>query len=186
MNPADEIQAGIEQFYPDLCRYARRFYAQPADADDLAHSAIYLAQTRAGQLRDRSKLKFWLFRTIQREFLQQRRRQLRHPVTELSEYDPEIPRHSPVGDAASDSAEVHRALGELVEPYRQPLMMYYLDGLSYREIAARLAVPLGTVMSRLSRGRQQLRALLEPRAHSAAEITEPASQTSQTVQAFSF
>ena len=99
-------------------------------------------------------------------------RQSNHPETEF------LPEHhdSPIVDLAAlrllDARTAFDALREVGEPYRPALELFYLEGLSYKEIAEILRIPVGTVMSRLSRGKEQLKAVLAAaiaRNHSATE-----------------
>ncbi len=115
---------------------------------------------RGYQLRDGSKARTWLFTTLYRHFLRQRQRSSRFVATEIEDVDPAaISTPAKVGEHV-DSQLVAECLQKLDETFRAPLTLFYLDQLSYREIAETLDVPIGTVMSRLSRGKDQLRALL--------------------------
>jgi RNA polymerase sigma-70 factor (ECF subfamily) len=75
-----------------------------------------------------------------------------------------------------DGALVLEALGAVAEAFRAPLTLFYLEDLSYQEIAETLGVPVGTVMSRLSRGKDQLRAALAAQAQSPQIVPFPAAQ----------
>jgi RNA polymerase sigma-70 factor (ECF subfamily) len=110
---------------------------------------------KSHQVLDPKKLKTWLFTTLYREFLKKRRRINRFPEVDLESVD-----LSPVEGKHMDnldSALLLSALQKLDEEYRAPVVMFYLDQLSYKEIAAVLNLPIGTVMSRLSRGKSLLR-----------------------------
>ncbi len=108
------------------------------------------------QLRDVSKVKTWLFTTLYREFLEKKRRQTRFPHFELSEVNEDLPRIAPVTIYQLDSSAVLQALSRLDEAFQAPLTLFYLEDYSYKEIAEILAVPIGTVKSRISRGIVQL------------------------------
>ncbi len=143
--------------YASLFRFALSLTQNEPEALDLVQQAFYLWAVKGHQLRDISKLKTWLFTTLYREHLAVRRRQSRFPQVSLEELD-----HHPVPVPAEtveclDGDTVLRVLSELAEPFRAPLALFYLENLSYKEIAEMLDVPPGTVMSRLSRGRGQLR-----------------------------
>jgi RNA polymerase sigma-70 factor (ECF subfamily) len=107
-------------------------------------------------LRDRSKTKSWLFTTLYREFLRRRRHEVRFPQVELEETRDEEMSILP-NTNAFDGSIVLEALRELEEPFRAPLSLFYLEQFSYAEVAEVLDVPIGTVMSRLSRGKALLR-----------------------------
>src|SRR5690606_21703753 len=111
-----------------------------------------------GQLRDRSKAKTWLFTTLHREFLSQRRRASKFSGDPIDEENTVCTTSS--DDDAERQMDGQRALdllGKLDETYRAPLALFYLQQHSYKEIAAILEIPIGTVMSRISRGKEILR-----------------------------
>jgi len=116
------LASDLERCYPDLCRYARNFETPLIDAQDLAHSTVCHAHARLHQLRDPAKLRQWLFRTLQRQFLQQRRRHVRHPWQPLSESEWELPRAQPAGELASDAAQVRGAGCALPHPAGHALL----------------------------------------------------------------
>jgi RNA polymerase sigma factor (sigma-70 family) len=143
--------------YAALYRFALSLIQNESDALDLVQQAFYLWAAKGHQLRDAAKLKTWLFTTLYREYLAVRRRQSHYPQVTL-----EVLEHEPVSPSAEtverlDSDVVLRALSQLDEVFRAPLALFYLENLSYKQIAEMLGVPPGTVMSRLSRGREQLR-----------------------------
>src|SRR5882724_1839805 len=112
-------------------------------------------------MRDRSKVKTWLFTTLHRIFLEARRRQTRFPHRSLDEVAPEdLPASSPLSDDQMDSAQVLRALALVDEVYQGAVALFYLEDCSYREIAEILEVAEGTVKSRIARGITQLRQLM--------------------------
>ena len=111
-------------------------------------------------MRDGNKAKSWLFTTLYREYLGTYRRNVRHPQVDLDDAESEIPPVPPDIFNDLDGATVVSSLTEVDEVFRAPLTLFYLEDLSYKEIADVLEVPMGTVMSRLSRGKEQLRKLL--------------------------
>lgn len=121
----------------------------------------FLQWARKGHtLRDLDKVKTWLYTTLYREWLAITRREKMH---EHVEFEPDL--HGGEADAAPeaprvDSATLQRALDELDVNYRAPLVLFYMRELSYREIAETLGIPIGTVMSRLSRAKDALRCAL--------------------------
>ena len=133
-----------------------------ADASDLTQQTFYLWATKGHQLRERSKVKTWLFTTLHRIFLEAPRRQTRFPHRGLEEFAPEdLPASSPPSDDHMDSAQVLRALAQVDEVYQGAVALFYLEDCSYREIAEILGVAEGTVKSRIARGITQLRHLME-------------------------
>ena len=151
----------VEEHYEAAYRFASSLSGNHHDACDITQQAFYLAHTRSHQLRDAAKRKQWLFTILHREFLRTRRRDTAHPQTTLEFSEPALP-HITVDHAARlDSKAVLVVLQTLDDNFRMPLALFYLDQLSYKEIAAALDVPIGTVMSRLARGKQMLRQRLE-------------------------
>lgn len=155
MNQTD-FQQLVDLQYAPLFRFALSLSKSDADAADLTQQTFFLWATKGHQLRDRTKAKSWLFTTLYREFLGRRRHEVRFPKIELDEVREEEMSISP-NVHAFDSATVLQALREVEEPFRTPLTLFYLEQFSYQEIADMLEVPIGTVMSRLSRGKALLR-----------------------------
>jgi len=147
-----------------LHRFALSLTRSESDAMDLTQQTFYLWARRGHQLRDGSKVKTWLFTTLYREFLALRRHAISHPQVPLEAAQDELPVLTPDTVDRMDADSVLAALMEIDEQYRMPLMMFYMDDCPYKEIADLLSVPIGTVMSRIARGKQQLRRLLADRA----------------------
>ncbi len=151
----------VEQWYQPLFRFAAGLSNQ-TDAADLTQATFETLLKKGSGIRDRSKVKPWLFTTLYRLFLQQVRRGSKW--THIDIHDPNLALQAPAGDVGqnTDREAILNALALLDKKYRAPLVMFYLGDLSYKEIAAVLDAPIGTVMSRLSRGKRYLRELLEP------------------------
>jgi RNA polymerase sigma-70 factor (ECF subfamily) len=156
------VQRLVDDNYSALYRYAYRLSGSAADADDLTQDSFCKAQLNLGQLRDPSRARPWLFSILRNAYLHRVRaeRQSRcvslDSVCDLAEPSPE-----PLPDV--DSEQLQTALNELAEVYRTPLILYYFDDFSYREIAEQMDLPIGTVMSRLARAKAWLRGrLLQP------------------------
>ncbi len=150
----------MSRYYAPLYQFAFSLTRTEADACDLTQQTFYIWATKGHQLRDGSKVKTWLFTTLHREFLNMRRKLVRFPHHELTEMDHELPGISPTMVEALDSAKVVDLLKRVAEPYQAALALFYLEDYSYKEIAAILDVPLGTVQSRISRGMAQLQQLI--------------------------
>ncbi|MDX6766427.1 MAG: RNA polymerase sigma factor [Candidatus Methylacidiphilales bacterium] len=151
----------VADYYDGLYRFALSLSQREADAADLVQQTFLRWATKGGQLRDLSKVKTWLFTTLHREFLGSRRRATRFQHHEVESVEHELPVvDSPIA-RQMDGALVMEALGQVEEVYRAPLGLFYLDDHSYHEIAVILGIPIGTVMSRLSRGKEQLRNILK-------------------------
>jgi RNA polymerase sigma-70 factor (ECF subfamily) len=151
-----DFQQLVDQQYSPLYRFALSLAKSKADAADLTQQTFFLWATKGNQLRDCSKAKSWLFTALYREFLSRRRHEVRFPKIELDDVREEEMSISPNVNAF-DSATVLQALQAVEDPFRAPLTLFYLEQFSYQEIAGMLEVPIGTVMSRLSRGKAQLR-----------------------------
>jgi RNA polymerase sigma-70 factor (ECF subfamily) len=150
----------VENFYTPLYRFALSLSRKESDAADLTQQTFFLWASKGHQLRDPSKVKTWLFTSLYREFLGRKRQQDRFVEAESSAEAiaaQAIPA-SVVNQLDGDI--VQRALFALEEIYRAPLTLFYLQQHSYKEIAETLEVPIGTVMSRISRGKEQLRKTL--------------------------
>jgi RNA polymerase sigma-70 factor (ECF subfamily) len=151
-----EFEQVVDQYHEVLFRFAFSLVQSEQEARELTQQTYYLWASKGHQLRDRSKIKTWLFTTLHREFLGGRRRQVKFPHHELEEVETELPTHSAPESYALDGATVRTALGRIDELYRLPITLFYLDDYSYNEIAEILQVPLGTIKSRISRGMAML------------------------------
>jgi RNA polymerase sigma factor (sigma-70 family) len=150
----------VDTLYEPLYRFAFTLSRNEADAADLTQQAFYLWAAKGHQLRDRTKVKTWLFTTLYREFLATRRKQERFtPCEEDVEADSTPVPASVINRLDGQAAQ--KALLSLPETYRSPLTLFYLQEQSYREIAEILGIPVGTVMSRISRAKAALRKLLD-------------------------
>ncbi len=153
----DEV---VAEFYVPLYRFALSLAGSVAPASDLTQETFYLWLQHGTGLRDPSKVKGWLFTTLYREHLRGNRRTLRFPHHELEEVVSELPVVGPADVGLIDGRLVMQALAQLDENHRAPLSLFYLESFTYPEISEALGIPIGTVMSRLSRGRDQLRRCL--------------------------
>lgn len=159
--PTDVFTQLVDAHYTPLYRFALSLTRNSSDACDLTQQTFFIWARKGEQLREAQKAKSWLFTTLYREFLRGRRRS--ENVTALEDLPPgENDPAAPEVDLVSgmDAGLVVEALQEVDEVYRVPLTLFYLEELSYKEIADTLEVPIGTVMSRLSRGKSQLRTAL--------------------------
>jgi RNA polymerase sigma-70 factor, ECF subfamily len=146
----------VDQQYAPLYRFALSLAKSESDAADLTQQTFFLWALKGEQLRDSSKAKSWLFTTLYREFLNRHRHEVRFPKVELHDAPEEAVSIVPNMNAF-DGVSIMKALREIEEPFRAALTLFYLEQFSYQEIANVLGVPIGTVMSRLSRGKTQLR-----------------------------
>lgn len=155
-----DLESIVSELYSPVYRFAFSLSRNETHAADLTQETFLILAKQQAQVRDITKIKSWLFTTLRREFLRGLRSQSTHPEVELKpEHQDELVADSGVLKA-SDAATVMEALAGVDESYRMVLELFYLADLSYKEIAATLDIPIGTVMSRLSRGKEQLRTLL--------------------------
>jgi RNA polymerase sigma factor (sigma-70 family) len=148
----------VDAYYEALYRFGYSLTRSPDHAADLVQETFSIWAAKNEQLRDRSKAKTWLFTTLHREFLGQRRKQARFSDEPLDEnVEQEASGNEERADRQLDGQRVVELLGEMDEMYQAPLALFYLQQHSYKEIAEILDVPIGTVMSRLSRGKELLR-----------------------------
>lgn len=151
----------VDAHYQGLFRFALSMCRRESTAQDLVQQTFLQWAKKGHTLRDSSKVKTWLFTTIYREWLGMARKEKKHPEVE---FEPDL--HGSTQDDSDgqnprvDSATLQTALEQLAPNYRAPLVLFYLKELSYRDIAETLGVPIGTVMSRLSRAKDQLRSIL--------------------------
>ena len=157
---APDFERIVDAHYAALYRFALSLARSEAAAADLTQQTFYLWASRGHQLRDQSKAKSWLFTTLYREFLGMHRREARFPQADLDGATAELPAECGSVADSIDGAAVVAALRDVDEVFRVPLTLFYLEQFSYREIAAMLDIPAGTVMSRLSRGKAMLRKIL--------------------------
>jgi RNA polymerase sigma factor (sigma-70 family) len=150
----------VGQFYEPLYRFAFSLTGVEADACDLTQQTFAIWAAKGHQLRDKSKVKTWLFTTLHREFLGTRRKQTRFPMVELDEAATDMPVAPPPSGQGLDAAQALEALSELDETFQAPIALFYLQDCSYNEIAEILGLPLGTVKSRLARGLARLHQML--------------------------
>ena len=152
-----DFENAVNSFYEGLYRFAYSLAGNADDASELTQETFARFLSRHGQIRDHGKIKAWLSTTLYRTFLGWKRRETRHPHVELSLVEDELPAFTPESVDKLESESVNRALLQVEERYRVPLALYYFEQLSYVEISEVLEIPIGTVMSRLSRGKELLR-----------------------------
>jgi RNA polymerase sigma-70 factor (ECF subfamily) len=163
------------QYAPQLFSTALRMTRNRADAEDLMQETFTKAWRAFDSYQQGTNLRAWLFRILTNTYINKYNSQLRKPVeTELDEVE-ELYLFKRLGafdqSQLSKSAEdqmlemftddeVKNAIEELPESFRIPLLMSDVEGFSYKEIAEILEIPIGTVMSRLHRGRKAMQKML--------------------------
>jgi RNA polymerase sigma-70 factor, ECF subfamily len=158
---ADGLQALVDAHYEALFRYAYRLTGSAADAEDLTQEAFGKAFTRLSQLREHDRAKAWLFRILRNLYLHKVRDDKRHRIVPLDAVG-DLPGRDTDDPPEIEPEKLQLALNELEEGFRTPLILFYFEEFSYRDIAEQMALPIGTVMSRLARAKAFLRAKLCP------------------------
>lgn len=136
--------------------YAYRLSGNESDAEDLAQQTFLIAQQKLSQLREVGKARSWLYAILRSCYLKGLRKRQPSPAANLELNVEEIPDRA-LEEQAIDGQRIQLVLNQLSEEFRIVLAMFYFEECSYKEIAARLELPLGTVMSRLSRAKGRLR-----------------------------
>ena len=147
----------IEPVIPGLRRYANALVRDPAEADDLVQDCLERAIARWGQRRADGDTRSWLYAILHNLAVNRwralRRRGVMAPIQTV---DPAFLSVAPAQEHGLARADILRALDRLPDDYRAVILLVTVEGLSYAETARVLGVPLGTIMSRLSRGRARL------------------------------
>lgn len=160
MSADSEFQDLVAAWYDPLYRFAVSLTHNADDAQDLTQTTFLKWAHKGKTLRQRNKAKTWLFSVLYREFLDQARRSRKFPQTELD--DGTMPAAAATDPERSiDAASAVAALKKLDKRFRAPLVLFYMENHSYQEIAEVLEIPIGTVMSRLRRGKDRLRAMMD-------------------------
>ena len=162
----------VADFHADVYRFAYRLTGHSDDAEDLTQQTFLQAQAHLHQLREPAAAKSWLFTILRRSFQKARQQQLRMPP-ENGDVDVETVADPSLVESPVDPEQLQAALNTLPETYKFVLLMFYFEDCSYKEIAERLELPTGTVMSRLSRAKQSLRRLLFPAADTSPREIPP-------------
>jgi RNA polymerase sigma-70 factor (ECF subfamily) len=145
---------------PHLRRYARALLRDPVEADDLVQSCLERALGRFHLWRPGSNLRPWLFTIMHNLFINAQRQKGRSPAQVPFDELARPPAQAAPQEGAMAARLIAQALQQLTEDQRAAILLVGLEELSYAEAARVLGVPQGTLMSRLHRGRERLRAIM--------------------------
>lgn len=153
----DDLRQALTAVLPRLRRFGLTLTGSAADADDLVQNTCERALKYASQLRELNRLDAWLYGIMRNLWIDE----IRHRrVRRHDDIDAASDVIGEDGQATADGRitleAVRRTMGQLQTDYRAVLMLVCVDGLSYKEAADVLGIPVGTIMSRLSRARQDL------------------------------
>jgi RNA polymerase sigma-70 factor (ECF subfamily) len=147
---------------PRLRRYARSLIHDTGGADDLVQTALERALSHWHQFDQRRELLVWLLSIAHNAFLDQRRRDSRLSIVDPAQAEQQMDAHrSDPGVDVGLRLDLLAALSRLPLEQREPVLLVSVEQLSYAECAEVLGIPIGTVMSRVSRGRAALRLALD-------------------------
>ena len=167
----------LEVEIPRLRRYAHALTRDAVRADDLVQSCLARALAKSHLWQPGTDLRAWLFTILHNQHVNDVRRAVREGVSvPIEDAAPMLTVPSAQG-ATLRLRDLDRALGQLPEEQRQALLLVGLEGMRYEEVAAVLDVPVGTVRSRLSRGRDMLRQLMDMK-----EPQQPVEEEEETPQ----
>jgi len=153
----DPFATALTAQLPGLRRYATALVGNAATADDLVQDCIERALKQAARLEELQRIGGWLRSILHNLYIDELRRRRRQGVSvDLADVENSFAVVTPARDHAA-VIDFERALATLSFEHRQVLLLVGLEGLNYREVAAELDIPIGTVMSRLARARQHLR-----------------------------
>jgi len=155
-----DIHRKIEAEIPRLRRYARALARDATAADDLVQDCLVRALGKLHLWQEGTDLRAWLFTILHNQYVNRVRRAVREGISVgLSETEPMLTR-APHQAKQLELRDLRRALEKLPEEQRSVILLVGLEGMRYEEVAEVLDVPVGTVRSRLSRGREALRRLI--------------------------
>jgi RNA polymerase sigma-70 factor (ECF subfamily) len=163
-NVSVEIGQLVSEHHAAVYRYAFRLTGVVCDAEDLTQQTFLAAHRSSSQLRSPEHARAWLFTILRHAYAKLKSKRLPLSATPFDIDLDSVPDDLP-DEPLVDQQRLQEAINELPDEFKSVLLLFYFEECSYREIAERLSVPTGTVMSRLARAKARLRAkLFEPEA----------------------
>lgn len=164
MNPSADhapaaFRTALAEQLPRLRRFARTLVREPADADDLVQVTVERALRAHAQWNETSRLESWLFGIMKNAWIDEARARARRGRVLAPAEEGEHVGEAPI-DTHIEVTSVHEAMARLPDEQRVVVALVLVEGLAYKEAAAVLDVPIGTVTSRLARARTALAAML--------------------------
>lgn len=156
----EDFERALEAALPRLRRFAHALARDSADADDLTQATAERALRSRGQYQPGTSLAAWAIRIMRNLWIDTARSRQRHARHLAPAELGETVGVAPAAEAATELAYLMRALDRLPDEQREAVALVMIEGLAYREAADMLDVPMGTLTSRLVRGRQALLAML--------------------------
>jgi RNA polymerase sigma-70 factor (ECF subfamily) len=157
----NDFHRRLEGEIPRLRRYARALTRNAVRADDLVQETLVRALNKGHLWQPGTDLRAWLFTIMHNQIVNEIRRAIRDDATVDLENCSAILTATTDPTASRQLRELDHALAQLPEEQRQVILLVGLEGMSYEDAAAILDVPIGTIRSRLSRGRESLRKLMD-------------------------
>src|SRR5436853_374622 len=169
--PAEDFEAGVLAQLDSLYRTALRMTNNPQEAEDLVQETMLKAFRFSDSYQRGTNLRAWLFRILNTSAINRYRKQASHPTTSSLPEGEDFYLYNRIKDLTGQELnvgaeeevlshyldeDVYNALNELPPNFRMAIILADIEGLSYKEIAEALNIPIGTVMSRISRARRQL------------------------------
>jgi RNA polymerase sigma-70 factor, ECF subfamily len=152
-----DMNRAVEAEIPCLRRYAHKLMRDHAAAEELLQECLVRGLSKQHLWREGTNLRAWLCTILHNQYVNEIRRTVREgTVVELSEVDEQLA-HPPAQEKVLELRDVRRALATLTEGQRDAVIRIGLDGWSYERVAKASGLPVGTIRSRLSRGRDRLK-----------------------------
>lgn len=158
--PASTFGTALTALLPRMRRFGRLLTGHPHDADDLVQLALERAWVHHARWEPGTRMDSWVFRIMQNAWIDEIRARQRREVVAMDE--DELQQQPAAALGPLDALAVRQAVARLTADHRAAVGLVLIEGLSYKEAAEVLGVPIGTVTSRLARAREQLQAMLAP------------------------